>query len=125
MINAWTLRLMKPTAFLINTSRGPLVVEQDLADALNAGRIAGAAVDVLSTEPPAEGNSLLPGLEPGRQAHRFQLPEAWRSGKLVLDAGGWRGGSRKADGKQQQSEPVFVLARWQAAGLQRAEPPDE
>jgi glycerate dehydrogenase len=59
MINARTLRLMKPTAFLINTSRGPLVVEQDLADALNAGRIAGAAVDVLSTEPPAEDNALL------------------------------------------------------------------
>ncbi len=59
MINARTLSLMKPTAFLINTSRGPLVVEQDLADALNAGRIAGAAVDVLSTEPPAEDNALL------------------------------------------------------------------
>jgi glycerate dehydrogenase len=59
MINAKTLRLMKPTAFLINTSRGPLMVEQDLADALNAGRIAGAAVDVLSTEPPAEDNALL------------------------------------------------------------------
>jgi len=59
MINARTLMLMKPTAFLINTSRGPLVVEQDLADALNAGRIAGAAVDVLSTEPPAENNALV------------------------------------------------------------------
>jgi glycerate dehydrogenase len=59
MIDAKTLRLMKPTAFLINTSRGPLVVEQDLADALNAGRIAGAAVDVLSTEPPPEDNPLL------------------------------------------------------------------
>ena len=59
MINAKTLRLMKPTAFLINTSRGPLVVEQDLADALNAGRIAGAALDALSTEPPPEDNPLL------------------------------------------------------------------
>ena len=52
MINASTLAMMKPTAFLINTSRGPLVTELDLANALNAGQIAGAAVDVLSVEPP-------------------------------------------------------------------------
>ena len=59
MINASTLALMKPSAFLINTSRGPLVVDEDLADALNAGRIAGAGLDVLSVEPPADGNPLL------------------------------------------------------------------
>uniref|UniRef100_Q01XE4 D-isomer specific 2-hydroxyacid dehydrogenase, NAD-binding n=1 Tax=Solibacter usitatus (strain Ellin6076) TaxID=234267 RepID=Q01XE4_SOLUE len=59
MINARSLGLMKPSAFLINTSRGPLVVDQDLADALNAGTIAGAALDVLSVEPPAESNPLL------------------------------------------------------------------
>lgn len=59
LINTQRLRLMKPTAFLINNSRGPLIVDQDLADALNAGRLAGAAVDVLSVEPPAGSNPLL------------------------------------------------------------------
>src|SRR5437762_6076546 len=59
MINERTLALMKPSAFLINTSRGPLVVDRDLADALNAGRLAGAGLDVLSVEPPAEANPLL------------------------------------------------------------------
>jgi len=59
IINAKSLAKMKPSAFLINTSRGPLVVEQDLADALNDGRIAGAAVDVLASEPPSADNPLL------------------------------------------------------------------
>lgn len=59
MINRERLRLMKKTAFLINTSRGPLVREQDLADALAAGEIAGAGVDVLSVEPPVDGSPLL------------------------------------------------------------------
>ncbi|MEA2680708.1 MAG: glycerate dehydrogenase, partial [Candidatus Binataceae bacterium] len=59
IINAKSLAKMKPSAFLINTSRGPLVVEQDLADALNDGRIAGAAVDVLAIEPPSPDNPLL------------------------------------------------------------------
>lgn len=59
LINARTLALMKPTAFLINTSRGPLVVEADLAEALNAGRLAGAGLDVLSVEPPSASNPLI------------------------------------------------------------------
>jgi glycerate dehydrogenase len=59
MINARTLALMKRTAILINTSRGPLIHEGDLAEALNAGRIGGAALDVLSIEPPLPNNPLL------------------------------------------------------------------
>ena len=59
MINRKSLAQMKPSAFLINTSRGGLVVDRDLADALNAGKLAGAALDVLSIEPPAADNPLL------------------------------------------------------------------
>ena len=59
MISAASLGKMKPTAFLVNTARGPLVDEQALADALNAGQIAGAACDVVSAEPILPGNPLL------------------------------------------------------------------
>lgn len=59
LINADALARMKKTAYLINTSRGGVIVEDDLRRALDAGMIAGAAVDVLSSEPPTEDNPLL------------------------------------------------------------------
>ncbi len=59
LVNATRLALMKPTAILINTGRGPLVNEKDLADALNKGVIAAAGLDVLSSEPPQYNNPLL------------------------------------------------------------------
>lgn len=59
LVNCERLTLMKPGAFLLNTGRGPLVDEDALAEALNTGRIAGAGLDVLSTEPPRADNPLL------------------------------------------------------------------
>lgn len=59
LINKKTLSAMKQTAVLINTSRGPVVDEQALANALNADKISGAAVDVLSAEPATRDNPLL------------------------------------------------------------------
>jgi D-3-phosphoglycerate dehydrogenase / 2-oxoglutarate reductase len=58
LISAAALRAMKPTAVLINTARGGLVDETALADAIRAGEIAGAALDVLATEPPAADSPL-------------------------------------------------------------------
>ena len=59
MINEQSLALFKPTAYLINTARGGLIDEKALADALNSGRIAGAALDVLTSEPPKADNPLI------------------------------------------------------------------
>lgn len=59
MVDARRLSLMKRDAYLINTGRGPLVDEAALAEALQAGTIAGAGLDVLSTEPPRQDNPLL------------------------------------------------------------------
>lgn len=59
LVNRERLALMKPTAFLINTSRGQLVDEAALADALDFSQIAGAGLDVLAAEPPADDNPLL------------------------------------------------------------------
>jgi len=58
LVDARRLALMKPTAYIINTSRGPIVNLRALADALAAGRLGGAGLDVLPVEPPAAGDNL-------------------------------------------------------------------
>lgn len=59
LVNASRLKSMKPSAYLINTGRGPLIDEPALAEALRLGELAGAGLDVLSTEPPSADNPLL------------------------------------------------------------------
>ena len=59
LVNADRLALMKPTAILINTARGPIIDEQALADALNSAKIYAAGIDVLCEEPPLKGSPLL------------------------------------------------------------------
>ena len=59
LVNKERLAWLKPAAFLLNTSRGPLIDETALAEALNSGRLAGAGLDVLSIEPPPASNPLL------------------------------------------------------------------
>jgi phosphoglycerate dehydrogenase-like enzyme len=54
LINRETLRLMRPTAFILNTARGSIINEADLIEALKAGRLAGAGLDVFEQEPPAD-----------------------------------------------------------------------
>lgn len=58
IVNTKLLSKMKPTAYLINTGRGGLINESDLKAALQAGHLAGAGLDVLSVEPPVDGNTL-------------------------------------------------------------------
>ena len=59
IINKVTLKMMKPTAILINTGRGPLIDDQAVADALSEGRLAAFCADVLTQEPPRHDNPLL------------------------------------------------------------------
>lgn len=59
LVNTHRLATMKPSSYLINTGRGPLIDEAALAEALTKGRIAGAGLDVLSSEPPGADNPLL------------------------------------------------------------------
>lgn len=79
LINARTLGLMKPTAYLINAARGSMVDEQALTDALDSGRIAGAGLDVFKKEPPA-GSPLL------KAKNAIFTPHAAGGNKRAIDA---------------------------------------
>lgn len=83
MINGEFLSRMKPEAFLINTARGGLVDEDALAFALNEGKIAGAALDVLTTEPPEETNPLLSAKNCILTPHIAWIPKEMR--QKVID----------------------------------------
>lgn len=95
MINVRTIAEMKHSAFLINTARGPLVCENDLAEALNNGRIAGAGLDVLSVEPPPPDNPLIsakncivtPHIAWATQASRARLIETATANVAAFLAG--------------------------------------
>ena len=80
IINATSLAQMKPTAYLINTARGPLIDEDALLQAVRAGQIAGAGLDVLTVEPPSPDNPLL------HEPRIFVTPHtAWYSEAAKVD----------------------------------------
>lgn len=79
IVNKDSITKMKDGVMIINTSRGPLIVEQDLADALNAGKVAGAALDVLSVEPPSMDNPLVSAKNCIITPHIAWAPTASRS----------------------------------------------
>jgi glycerate dehydrogenase len=87
IINKETIGRMKDGVLLINNSRGPLIVEQDLADALNSGKIAGAGLDVVSTEPIRGDNPLLTAKNCLITPHISWAPKEARQRILDISAG--------------------------------------
>ena len=98
MINAERISQMRPSAFLINTARGALIVEEDLANALRSGRLAGAAVDVLTAEPPSSSNPLVAAPNCIITPHIAWATTEARArllGTAVANLGAWLNGSRQ------------------------------
>ena len=96
IINKNSIAKMKDGAFLINTSRGPLVVEQDLADALNSGKLGGAGLDVLATEPAQMDNPLMSAKNCLITPHIAWAPKESRQRLMdiaVQNLQAWLGGS--------------------------------
>jgi phosphoglycerate dehydrogenase-like enzyme len=96
LINRRTLALMKPTAFLVNTARGGLVSEEDLAEALRAGKIAGAGLDVFEQEPPGlsplaafDNVVFTPHTAGGDTRSRDDMALAAAQSIVTLKQGGW------------------------------------
>lgn len=87
IINKETIARMKDGVLLINNSRGPLIVEQDLADALNSGKVAGAGLDVVSTEPIRGDNPLLTAKNCLITPHISWAPKEARQRILQITAG--------------------------------------
>ncbi len=90
MVNADRLALMKPSAILINTGRGPLVDDRALADALNGHRIHAAGIDVMTTEPPAADNPLLTARNCFITPHQAWATTEARARLLAIAAGNIR-----------------------------------
>jgi phosphoglycerate dehydrogenase-like enzyme len=112
LIGELELRLMKPTAVLLNTSRGPVIDEQALVRALREGWIAAAGLDVLETEPPGSDNPLLQldnvVLTPHAGGHSANGVELrWRlSAETVLALGRGRAPRSCLNGEPLASTPV-------------------
>ena len=85
---------MKPSAYLVNTARGPLIDEAALLDAVRSGKIAGAALDVLSVEPPAADSPLL---------HEERI--------LVTPHAAWYSEEAKVDVRRRGAEEVVRVLR--------------
>ncbi len=94
IINASALAQMKPSAYLVNTARGPLIDEAALLDAVRSGKIAGAALDVLSVEPPAADSPLL---------HEERI--------LVTPHAAWYSEEAKVDVRRRGAEEVVRVLR--------------